>query len=155
MLQKYYGCHGSGDTLTGEVPQQARYSTRSDTSPGEGARTYTLIIYILRAWASWKLELAAASIYIARICELGAGKHLTSYKTYDIIKISEEDKNMVLIGGGCILGGLIASALFGNFYSLLIMGAIGCCCFGFARVKEIREEEKENEWRKNYPSYKY
>jgi len=73
MLQKYYGYHGSGDTLTGEVYRQARYLGCRGKSPGEVSRQVRVWAGVPRCIyargeleaASWELDIRAGELRAA------------------------------------------------------------------------------------------
>lgn len=58
------------------------------------------------------------------------------------------------IMGGCWLAGLLAWVMLGLIPGLVLFG-IGAVAGSWALIKEKEAEQAENNWRKNYPSYKY
>lgn len=61
---------------------------------------------------------------------------------------------MWMIGAGIMVCGLLSMVLIGIPMGLLIMGA-GAALAAAASWAERQAEDKENSWRKEYPSYKY
>ncbi len=62
---------------------------------------------------------------------------------------------MWLIGGGFMFGGLLTGALSGSIALCLGFIGFGMMLIGCHYAKEQYKERQAQEWRKNYPSYRY
>lgn len=60
-----------------------------------------------------------------------------------------------IIGGAIIISGLLAGAIFGGIGVSLCVIAIGAGFLTSAMIQEKQREKRANEWRKNYPVYRY
>ena len=58
------------------------------------------------------------------------------------------------IRGGLMIGGLVAGALLGLLPGAILLG-LGAVASCIAAIQEQKAEERAENWRKNYPSYRY
>ena len=62
---------------------------------------------------------------------------------------------MWIIGGGIMFAGLIMGGLSGSLSLCLEITGVGLVILACAQIKEYTKEKRAQEWRKNYPVYRY
>ena len=62
---------------------------------------------------------------------------------------------MWVIGGGIVIAGLMAGALFAGFWAAIVSIAAGLLIIAAASWKEHIKEQAANAWRAAYPPYGY
>lgn len=62
---------------------------------------------------------------------------------------------MGTIGCGLMFTGLLLGAMSGSIGIALITIGIGLLLAGYPVLQEYREEKRMQDWRKNYPTYRY
>ena len=62
---------------------------------------------------------------------------------------------MVIIGGGIMMAGLVAGALFAHIWVALSIVTAGLLFMAAASWREHKKEQAANKWRAVYPPYNY